>query len=375
MTNYSLSVVAGILWLCLAAPAVALAADAVTATPDATTADVHADAMIRSDAPLQYVVKKGDTLWDISKRFLRNAWQWPQIWYANDQVKNPHLIYPGDVLSLVMVNGRPRLMLGNPPAPARAQAEIEQRLSPQIHESPLGAAIPTIPIDVIRDFLSSPRVVTQEQIDHAPYLLDFVDEHLVAGAGSRAYVKNLRDKRQAQYSLVRIGGPYIDPDSGDVLGYEAIPVGEADVDNYGNPGIVSLVATTREARIGDRLIATDTHVYDANFYPRPPKTKLDARILSVFDGVTQIGQYQVVALNRGSRDGLKPGHVLTIMQSGRVAKDPYTGNDVKLPGQAAGTVMVFRTTPRISYALVMDETRVVHVLDRAVTPSSDTTLP
>ncbi|HWU68437.1 MAG TPA: LysM peptidoglycan-binding domain-containing protein [Stenotrophobium sp.] len=371
MTNYSVSVAAGVLWLSMGMVGVAQA----QAAPDTAAADVHASAMIRQDAPLQYVVKKGDTLWDIAKRFLNNAWQWPQIWYANGQVRNPHLIYPGDVLSLVMVDGHPRLMLGAQTAPpAQPATEAEVKLSPQVRESPLNAAIPTIPIDAIRDFLSSPRVVTREQMHEAPYLLTFLDEHLVAGSGSRAYIKNLTDKRYAGYSLVRMGGPYIDPDNGDLLGYEATPVGDAEVDSYGDPGVVTLTATTREARAGDRLIAVDAHVYDANFYPHAPDKKIDGSILAVFDGVTQIGQYQVVALSRGSRDGLDAGAVLTIMQHGQVARDPVAGGEVKLPGQPAGTVMVFRTTPRVSFALVMDETRVVHVFDRVVTPSATTTL-
>lgn len=378
MTNYSVSVAAGVLWLSMGVMGVAQAQQTTTAPEPAAASDVHASTMIRQDAPVQYVVKKGDTLWDIAKRFLNNAWQWPQIWYANDQVRNPHLIYPGDVLSLVMVDGHPRLMLGAQPAQSGQSAqpvtENTEKLSPQIIESPLNAAIPTIPIDAIRDFLSAPRVVTREQMHQAPYLLAFLDEHLVAGSGSRAYIKNLTDKRYAGYSVVRMGGPYIDPDNGDLLGYEATPVGDAAVDSYGDPGVVTLTSTSREARVGDRLIAADAHVYKANFYPHAPDKKIDGSILAVFDGVTQIGQYQVVALSRGSRDGLDAGAVLTIVQHGQMTRDPVEGGEVMLPGQPAGTVMVFRTTPRVSFALVMDETRVVHVHDRVVTPSSTTTL-
>ena len=377
MTNYSVSVGAGVLWLSFAALGVAYAQDTADSAPAATAAtDVHSAPMIREDAPLQYVVKKGDTLWDISKRFLRNAWQWPEIWYANGQVKNPHLIYPGDVLSLVMVNGHPRLLLGARPQASLQLPEPEEKLEPQVRESALDNAIPTIPIDAIRDFLVSPRVVTEKEIKKAPYILDFVEEHLAAGAGDRAYVKNLRDKITARYAVVRMGGPYIDPDSGDVLGYAAIPVGDADVTDYSNPGIVTLTDTVREARSGDRLIPTDTHVYDENFYPHAPKTQVSASIISVYDkrdAVGQIPQYEVVALSRGSRDGLEPGHVLTIMQNSRKTVDPVTGNEVKLPAQPVGTIMVFKTTPRISFGLVMEETHEVHELDRAVTPSSTAT--
>ncbi|MGH8457156.1 MAG: LysM peptidoglycan-binding domain-containing protein, partial [Stenotrophobium sp.] len=262
-------------------------------------------------------------------------------------------------------NGRPRLVRAGEPL---------ERLSPQVRESALNAAIPAIPIDVIRDFLLSPRVVTPEQIRHAPYILDFVDQHLVAASGNRIYVKNLTAKGMDRYSVVRAGGAYKDPDSGEILGYEATPVGTAEVQEFGNPGTANLIATSREARIGDRLIAAEDQDYEAYFYPRAPKTDVHGSILSVFDGVTQIGQYEVVAISRGSRDGLKPGHVLTIMQAGRSARDPYTGAMVKLPEEQAGTVMVFKTTPRISYALVMDETRAVHVFDHVVTPRPSTAL-
>ena len=346
----------------------AAAAQEDAAAPQApATEPVPADStapMSREAVPLRYVVKKGDTLWGISKHFLLDAWEWPEIWYVNGQLKNPHKIYPGDVLSLMVVNGHPQMVReagpGNP----------DERLSPRVRASEIDEAIPAIPIDAIRDFLHSPRLVTPEQLKKAPYILDFVDDHLIAGAASKVYARKLPAGDLFLYNVVRLGASYKDPDSGELLGHEAITIGTSETQQPGDPGIALLTTTTREALVGDYFIPVEPETYDANFYPHAPKNDPNGRILSVYDGVSQIGQYQVVVLNRGSREGLERGHVLTIMQSDRVARDPHGSSTsrVKLPDQAAGMAMVFKVTPRISYALVMEATRPIHILDRVVKP-------
>ena len=312
---------------------------------------------LREDAPIRYVVKKGDTLWGIANRYLIEPWQWPEIWVVNSQVRNPHLIYPGDELLLIWRDGRPRVERELP----------ADRLSPQVRESDLGEAIPTIPIEAIRDFLRSPRLVTLDQLKSAPYVLDFVDLHIVGGAGDGAFVKKLKSGGNV-WDVVRLGERYVDPDSKELLGYEAIPVAEADVREFGDPGTVMLRRSFRESKPGDYLIKPLSESFDSNFYPHAPAQPVDARILSVFDGVSQIGQYQVVALSRGAVDGLEAGHVLDILQSGRSAKDPYGSRYVQLPDTYAGQMLVFKTEQRVSYALVMSAIREVHVLDKAVNP-------
>lgn len=348
-------------------PAVAEGTDAGAAVAPAPAAEpTQADTApaTRERVPLRYVVKKGDTLWDISRHFLLDPWEWPEIWYVNGQLRNPHKIYPGDVLSLMVVNGRPQLQR------EAVAANPEDQLSPRVRASDIDDAIPAIPIDAIRDFLRSPRVVSPEQLKKAPYILDFLDDHLIAGAASKVFVRKLPVGDQFQYSVVRLGAPYKDPDSDELLGYEAVSIGNSETQQPGDPGVALLTATTREARIGDYFIPVEPENFDAYFYPHAPKNDIKGRILSVYDGVTQVGQYQVVAINRGAREGLERGHVLTITQAGRVAKDPY-GNSgrVKLPDQPAGQVMVFKVGPRISYALVMEATRPVHVLDHVVKPT------
>lgn len=325
---------------------------------------------LREEAPLRYVVKKGDTLWDISSHFLLDPWQWPQIWMVNDQIRNPHLIYPGDVLRLIYVNGQPRLV-GND-SPLQGDGDNTLRLSPQVRESGLGNAIPAIPIEAIRDFFASARVVTPEEMSKAPYLVSFIDPVLVNGAGSQGYVKNLTPGIST-FALVRMGDAYRDPQTRKILGYEAIPVGTVEVvESADKLARVKIISTVREARPGDRLLPLEEESYDAYFYPKAPERVVDGRIIAVLDGVSQITQYQVVTINRGSEAGMERGDVLTVLQTGRIVRDPETRSSEKrvvLPDLEAGTVMVFKVMPRISYALVTNSTRAIHKLDKVESPT------
>ncbi len=310
---------------------------------------------LRPNAPLIYVVKKGDTLWDIANHFLLDPWQWPEIWYVNDQVRNPHLIYPGDVLKLVYgSNGQPQLGV--------------ERVSPQIRESALEGAIPTIPIDAIRDFLRGPRFVTADELAKAPYLLAFADHHIIGGQGNLIFVKKLPKDPESDWAMVRQGRAYRDPDDNKLLGYEGVPVGQAEIRELGDPATAVIAESAREALVGDFLLPVEPELFDANFYPHAPAGPVGGRIISVFDGVSQIGQYQIVAINRGASHGLEPGHVLHILQIGDKVSDPYGSRRVQLPDQYAGQLLVFKTTPRVSYALVMSVIRPVHELDKVEKP-------
>ena len=347
-----------------AAPAAPLAAPA---TPPATAsvavpAELPPAVALRSDTPLRYVVRRGDTLWDIANHFLKEPWQWPEIWYVNDQVRNPHRIYPGDVLTLVWRDGRPQLL-----AAEGLNANLEY-LSPRVRELPLEAAVPAVPLEAIRDFLRSPRLLDAEALRQAPYLLSFVDPHVIEGAGSLVYVQNLPAQPLPRYEAVRLGKKFTDPDSGELLGWEGTPVGGVELRKPGRPGTALISSSTREAKAGDRLIPPLDETLASAFYPHAPAAKVGARILSVFDGVSQIGQYQVVTINRGARDGIEPGHVLSILQANRRARDPYSKRLVSLPPLYAGTMLVFKTEARVSYALVMKAVREIHVLDVAEQP-------
>jgi len=313
--------------------------------------------------PDRYTVVKGDTLWDISAKFLRDPWLWPDVWYVNPQIANPHLIYPGDEIVLTYKDGRPLLSLH--------RGGGMGKLSPKVRSTPLGQAIPTIPIDAIAQFLTHPYVMEEGELDKAPYVLHFLDDHIVGGAGIAFYARAIESSQPTRYSLVRPGKPYIDPDSHEILGYEADYVGAADLLRPGDPAKLLINSSEIEAAIGDRLIPAAADEPLVNFQPRSPKQEVEGRIISVLNGVSQIGQYNVVVLNKGARDGLEPGHVLAILQGGHEIRDTVQGHGamVRLPLEQAGHLMVFRTFQKVSFALVMDATKPLHVLDWVRPPS------
>lgn len=328
--------------------------------------------VLREDHPQQYVVVKGDTLWDISARFLRDPWMWPEVWDSNPQIENPHLIYPGDILILAYKDGRPVIQVqrGGVIISTTPRGIPEQRLSPQVRVEGLDRAIPTIPIDAIRPFLTRPRVVTAKELEAAPYIISSVDKHLIAGPGHRVYVRGLTDADLTDYVVVRPGVTYRNPNNpDDILGYEAIHVGDVRLKEFADVSTLQITTATREVMNGDRLLPANDAAADVSFLPRAPKDKVRGQIIAVPGGVSLIGQYQVVALNLGQREGMEPGHVLAIYQAGEMVRDRMRDNElVKMPDEHAGTLMVFRTFERISYGLVMKATRTMHVKDIVTNP-------
>jgi hypothetical protein len=315
--------------------------------------------------PDTYVVKSGDTLWDISARFLRDPWHWPEIWYVNPQVANPHLIYPGDVLTLVYVDGKPQLRL------ARGTVSGAEKLSPRIREESLESAIETLPYGVVAPFLSKGVVLEKKQLEKLPYVVALRDEHLVGATGNDVYIRGESIDPGTTYNLIHPGDKLVDPDDGDVVGYEGVFVAEGKVTRGGDPSTMQLNASARETLIGDRLLSQNQPL-PMHFIPRAPDKQVEGRIIHVVDGVTQIGQYQVVIVNRGARDGLGSGHVLSVWQAGGKLTDTVkTGvfnRKVQLPDERAGLLMVFKTYDRISYGLVMKAQSAIHILDKVRNP-------
>lgn len=353
--------------LIVAAALLSLASVATAQTGAQTTASAQApsDVRLQEDAPLRYTVKKGDTLWGIAKKFLKDPWQWPEVWTENNQkVTNPHLIYPGETLLLVYKNKHPRIV----PSGSLAAEQPGEKLEPQIREIPLEQAIPTIPIDAIRQFLRGPRVISKDELNHAPYVVDF-NENLVEGmTGLKAYIKDIKEPVLSGYSVVRLGQKYKDPDTGELLGYEAIPTADAEVLEFGKLSKVSLVQALREVHAGDRLLPQESGLFQANFYPHAPAAAIGGRIISVYDSLTETGQFKIVAINRGSKQGLEPGHVLSVLQAGRRVHDPYSSAKVTLPDEFAGTLMVFKVGEKVSYGLILEATHPIHVLDKVDKP-------
>ncbi len=321
--------------------------------------------------PNQHTVQEGDTLWDIASVFLRDPWYWPEVWYVNPQVENPHLIYPGDILSLVSIDGRQRIV---------NQQLSAYRLSPQARITPLDEAVASIPYEQISAFLSKGIVLEKGQAEHLPHILAVRGEHMVAAAGNEIYIRGGEPvPNGTRFSVVHIGDKLIDPDDGKLIGYQGIYVGEGAMIRGGDPATVALTETNREALEGDRLIPETVDI-PLNFFPKAPDIEVDGRIISVVDGVSLIGQYQVVVMNRGARNGLAPGDVLTVFQDGEVVRDRYSksafvsekslfaGEKVKLPDETAGRIMVFKVYDRISYGLVMEATDAIRVLDAVRNP-------
>lgn len=304
--------------------------------------------------PERYTVVKGDTLWDISALFLRDPWLWPEVWYVNPQIENPHLIYPGDEILLTYRDGRPVLSLSR-----------KNKLSPSARATPIDMSIPTIPIDAIAQFLTRPYVVEKDELKQAPYIVHFLDDHIIGGAGISFYARSIMQDDVTRYTVVRPGKPYKDPDTEEILGYEATFIGDADLKRSGDPAKFLIVTSDQEAIIGDRLIKAQEKEPLINFEPRAPEGDIEGRIISVLNGLSQIGQYNVVVLNKGARDNLEPGHVLQILQGGNEIRDIIKGRGetVTLPLEEAGILMVFRTFDRVSFALVMGATKPLHVLD------------
>jgi hypothetical protein len=321
--------------------------------------------------PETYVVQVGDTLWDIASMFLRDPWLWPEIWQVNPQVANPHLIFPGDTLSLAYLgDGSPVIQVERGPAGQQAAASGFERLSPQVRSSPLEEAISTIPYETIAAFLSRPRVIDRDQVDRLPYIVAH-REGLVGSEGRDVYARGARDASVGTvFNVVEQGEELIDPDNNDVLGYQGIYVGQGRVDRSGDPITMRMLETEREAVVGN-LLMPEEDIDAINFIPRSPDEAIEGRIISVLSGVSQIGQFNVVVINRGTNHGLEPGHVLRAYQAGQVIRDTQRrafGQKVKLPDEPAGTMMVFRTAERLSYALVMEATMPLQLQDVVRTP-------
>jgi hypothetical protein len=326
--------------------------------------------ILNPSAPKTYTVKRGDTLWGIASMFLRDPWLWPEVWYINPQVANPHLIYPGDTLALAYGrDGHPLIRLEQGGA---------ARLDPRLRSAPLDGAIPTIPYATISAFLSRPSVLTPEQVRDLPHVVAFRDDHVVAGTGHDVYITDLKAVPNARFSIVHVGDELRDPDDGRLLGYEGIYTATALVSRPGNPTKALLIDTNRETLQGDKVLTADLDV-PLNFMLRAPRNDVHGRIISVVDGTQLIGQYQIVVINRGKRHGIDAGHVLAVDQAGEVIHDVYSDKSrlahylggvgtsfspkVKLPDERAGTLLVFKSFDRVSYALVVGAITAIHVQD------------
>ena len=251
------------------------------------------------------------------------------------------------------------------------------KLSPKIRMSEHDEAINTIPVDAIQQFLERPLVLDENEIKYWPYVVSSYDQRLISATGNKIYIRGLaEDTEDIEFSIYRMGKPYINPtdkSKQEILGYEAIYVGDAVLEKHGDPASAIITSVDREVLNGDRLVVNSNDDINSEFIPRPTASTVNGQILSVVDGVSQIGQYQIIVLNLGKEQGVEPGNVLGIYQAGKLVKDKIGPNiqktlgekteNVQLPEEYVGVAMIFRTFNKVSYALVMETKGAIHIND------------
>jgi len=321
------------------------------------------DSMLRSDVPNQYEVVQGDTLWEIAARFLNEPWRWPEIWGLNrDQLKNPHIIYPGDTIVLE------KTLKGNHLQLIKGQKNQKfVKLSPQIRiEDTKSGPIPSILASVIEPFLSQPLVVEKDGLSHAPYLLGTSDNRVILSRGNIVYIANMPDNLGKAWQIFRTGKALKDPDQNNqVMGYEAEYLGNASIKKFDEISTALITHSTHEILKGDRMIPAPGIIFN-NYAPHAPDSQIYGRIVSVYGGVTEIGKGAIVTLSRGMLDGLEMGHVLAVYRRSQTRSPD--GKMVELPDERTGLVFVFRVFDHVSYALVVKSTSAIRILDAVKNP-------
>jgi len=318
-------------------------------------------------APQQHIVVRGDTLWDISATFLKEPWRWPEIWRMNrDQIKNPNLIYPGDVIVLDYdANGNPLLRVKG----RNGGANDNGRLQPKIYSEQIDQAIPPIPPNVIEPFTSIPLVIDIDGLENAPHITATQQDRVFLGNGDLAYVENA-DPAQQDWQVYRNGKPLLNPaDEKEVLGYEAFYLGSATQVRPGSPATFEIRTAKQEIGRGDRLVPTVRPTLVA-YVPHKPEAGLDGRVISIYGGVGEAGPGSIVSLSVGTNDGIEIGHVVSLernrMITERDEKDQKI--NVQIPAERQGLAFVFRTFERISYALIVQAEGTIGVNDFVRTP-------
>jgi len=321
---------------------------------DLPTPPQNNQATLKSSAPEQYIVQKGDTLWDLSNKFLNQPWYWPEIWYMNPQVQNPHFIYPGDVINVFYVSGRPYLTVNGD----NRVSGIE-RLSPIMRGEPIEATQQVIPIQAIEQFLTRPLVISADELESAPHIVSSSNGRLIYGANDLVYVRDAADLTQeSSYNIYRPGAAFNDPITNELLGYEAIHVGDGSLTKEGEPASLYITTSNREVLRGDRILEIDSIDSNSAFYPRPPSQNIDGHVIYLTDAISQVGTYQIVVVNLGEKHGIEKGHLLSINRAGKTVTDHYARKNqdelVTLPNHHAANAMVYRVFDNLSYLFILD---------------------
>jgi hypothetical protein len=332
---------------------------------------------INENVPERYTVVKGDTLWDIAEMFLQDPWKWQEIWYNNAQVENPHLIYPGDIIALILVDGQQRLTVVNRDGSANTLKittdQVDEngvvKLRPVARITPILGAIPAIHREHVEGFLSGNRVLPTEELKSAPYIVSGAEGRLLLGPGDRVYARGEFLSELPVYQIYRIGKKYHDPFTKERLGYEAIELGTARITDLSSDiASFDIERTNQHIAVKDRILPSDEALLDSIFYPSEPPEGVDGVIIDVGRGVEFIGQFDVVLINVGGREGVEAGNIFRVNRSGERVRDPVNNQRLKLPDEEGGLLMVFRTFEKMSYGLILKANTPMRIGDAIVNP-------
>ena len=306
--------------------------------------------MLKGTAPIRYKVRKGDTLWGIANKFLKDPWFWPEVWDKNQKITNPHLIFPGDVLYIYQ---------GKKQTQGKDQVTLRDRLIPQIRvERADGIGEP---ISTIAPFLSWPRILDEATIKNAPYIVDGQDFNLLLEPGRNIYVKNFQGQKLERYAVFSVGKEMVDPDSGKVLGHEVSYGSQTQIERPGPITVAKLLNMKREVRVGDRLLNIENQEHNLKAPIQIPRHKVRGTVMALYNASLISGTGMIITINKGKRDGFKPGYVLGVYKPSREVIDPYasaengyvTAKDkVFIPPERAATAVVYNVSDHFSYALI-----------------------
>lgn len=315
---------------------------------------------LRGDAPERYQVVPGDTLWGIASRFLREPWRWPEIWQMNrEQIRDPHRIYPGDIILVENTRYGKRLRIANEKGVVRLFPRV------RVEESAM-RAIPSIPAEKIEPFLSQPLVIEKGKLDGAPVILGASDDRVILSTGDKIYIRDLPVDQGVIWQVFRNGKALTDPDHDNrILGYEAVYLGTVEITDFAAISTARISRSIQEILKGDRLLPLLAAKVD-NYLPHAPDFSVIGRIISVYGGVSAIGENMIVTLNLGRNNGIEPGHVLAVFHENNIRS--HEGTRVNLPDERIGLALVFRVFDTVSYALIMQSTQAIKVTDTVKTP-------
>jgi hypothetical protein len=333
--------------------------------------------------PQTYIVQEGDTLWDISTVFLRDPWFWPEIWLKNAQIENPHLIYPGDTLAIIYIGGERRVQVSSRGTESSRATEssvvgetssglLVVKINPRVRSKPIDATIPAIPIESIRHLLERPMIIDKDTLDESAYVLSSLDNHLINSSNDKLYVRKLdATSGTGRYNIYRPSRALYDPITRELLGYEALYVGESKLLKPGDPASVRVISSEREILRDDRVMPMEHHNFERAFYPKPPSTDVHGEIVALLDAISKTGAFQTIAINLGHRDGVENGNVLRILRNGDVVPDKREKDPnflVRLPDEQIGVAMVIRSFEKMSYALIMEANMPISIKDYVESP-------